>query len=593
MKISIKVFLGFFVIVLLAVALSGINFYIGNKRMDLTNEIKDVEAPLELMVEKVIGYDAMLTGNIHEAILYSQKENLKDFETHRHNYNLIGEKLDNLLKNEAQDLLKKSKRPIEIKNNVSEILKRLDVVNLALVDLETNAFAAIAQEDIDLASSFVTSEEYKAHKTELATLYNNWKHIENEVTNDMRNEIINYSSKLNTINLYFTILIIIASIITSLLISFSISKPLKKLDENLQKISKGQINAPLEKSNIYEIQGLTESIGRLLATVKLAILRTGATKGELGLGEAIKARRLAEEELTESREASNTILNSVPALVFYKDKANNFIKVNKAFAEEMKIPVEKIEGTSVNKLYPKKQVDAFWKDDKYVITSGKPKTGIIEQMDTKTGTKWLRTDKIPYKNKNGEIIGVIGFSVDITQERIIESKLRDNEVRYRRLFEAAQDAILILNAETGIIEDSNPFIQKLLGYSEKELKGKHLWEISAFKDIVANKQKFKELQTKKFIRYEDMPLETKSGKKAYVEFVSNLYLVDHTKVIQCNIRDITDRKKAEEALNRLKEAKELVREAKILDREKIAGKRESVVGIRETKVTKRENVIKK
>ncbi len=124
--------------------------------------------------------------------------------------------------------------------------------------------------------------------------------------------------------------------------------------------------------------------------------------------------------------------------------------------------------------------------------------------------------------------------------------IRDSETRYRRLFETAQDGILLLDADTGQITDVNPFLISMLGYSHKEFLGKKLWEVGAFKDIIASKAKFLELQKKGYVRYENLPLQAKSGKPMAVEFVSNTYRVDHTNVIQCNIRDITDRKSAEE-----------------------------------------------
>jgi two-component system, sensor histidine kinase len=135
---------------------------------------------------------------------------------------------------------------------------------------------------------------------------------------------------------------------------------------------------------------------------------------------------------------------------------------------------------------------------------------------------------------------------DITERRRIEKTLQDSEVRYRRLFEAAQDGILILDAETGQIVDVNPFLMDMLNYSKEELVGKKLWEIGAFKDIEKSKIAFAELQNNQYIRYENLQLETKDGRLIDVEFVSNVYLVDHTKVIQCNIRDITERKRIEE-----------------------------------------------
>jgi len=130
----------------------------------------------------------------------------------------------------------------------------------------------------------------------------------------------------------------------------------------------------------------------------------------------------------------------------------------------------------------------------------------------------------------------------------MERKFRDSEVRYRRLFETAQDGILILDAETGQINDVNPFLIDMLGYSKKEFLGKKLWEISPFKDTEAAQKVFSDLQSKGYIRYEHLPLETKEGRLVAVEFVSNAYAVNGKKVIQCNVRDITKRWQSEESL---------------------------------------------
>ena len=98
---------------------------------------------------------------------------------------------------------------------------------------------------------------------------------------------------------------------------------------------------------------------------------------------------------------------------------------------------------------------------------------------------------------------------DINERKNVEEKLKVSETRYRRLFEEAREGILLLDAETGKITDANPFLLEMLGYSHEELKGKELWEIGCFKDIEASRSAFKNLLNRGYVRYDDLPLETK------------------------------------------------------------------------------------
>ena len=175
---------------------------------------------------------------------------------------------------------------------------------------------------------------------------------------------------------------------------------------------------------------------------------------------------------------------------------------------------------------------------------------------------YIRYDDLPLETKQGTAMSVefVSNVYTVNNQKVIQCNIRDitkrklaeeaqmaSEIRYRRLFETAQDGILILDADTGQIVEVNPFLIAMLGFSREQFLGKKIWEIGLFKDIVANKDNFGELQRKEYIRYEDLPLETADGRKIAVEFISNVYMVNNKKVIQCNIRDSTDRKRAEEA----------------------------------------------
>lgn len=132
---------------------------------------------------------------------------------------------------------------------------------------------------------------------------------------------------------------------------------------------------------------------------------------------------------------------------------------------------------------------------------------------------------------------------EILQRKLLEQALQVTATRYKRLFETTKDGILILDGDTGQIIDVNPYLIEMLGYSHEEFLKKKLWEAGAFKDVEASKSVFSDLQTKKSVRYENLPLETKKGQFLEVEFISNSYQVNDKKLIQCNIRDITERKR--------------------------------------------------
>jgi PAS domain S-box-containing protein len=142
-----------------------------------------------------------------------------------------------------------------------------------------------------------------------------------------------------------------------------------------------------------------------------------------------------------------------------------------------------------------------------------------------------------------ELATDISFALDVFARK---ADHQASELRYRRLFEAAQDGILILNAVTGVIEDANPYLLELMGYTHEELVGRNLRDLSVLKFGIANAEAFAVLQSQDYVRYEDIPLETKTGKTLDVEFISNIYLVGNARVIQCNIRDISARKHADD-----------------------------------------------
>jgi PAS domain S-box-containing protein len=175
----------------------------------------------------------------------------------------------------------------------------------------------------------------------------------------------------------------------------------------------------------------------------------------------------------------------------------------------------------------------------------------IEQAEARTEQAEARSEQAEVRSGQAEARSEQAEARTEQAEARSEEAIRASELRYRRLFETAQDGILILDADSGQVVDANPFMKQMLGYSQAEFLGRKLWEIGPFKGVAASKLAFAELQHADRICYEGLPLETKDGRRVEVEFISNAYLMDQKRLIQCNIRNITERKFAEDEIRRL------------------------------------------
>ena len=159
----------------------------------------------------------------------------------------------------------------------------------------------------------------------------------------------------------------------------------------------------------------------------------------------------------------------------------------------------------------------------------------------RNGSEWPIDDSAAPIVDSGRLVGVVLVFRDVTNRRKSEQDLQISEVRYRRLFEAAHDGILILDAVTAEVLDVNPFLADLLGYPREYFRGKELWEIGVFQDAEISKRAMATLQRLGSIRYENIPLQHREGRHIPVEFVSNVYREGRRNIIQCNVRDITER----------------------------------------------------
>ncbi|MFO0795753.1 MAG: PAS domain S-box protein, partial [Candidatus Brocadiaceae bacterium] len=169
----------------------------------------------------------------------------------------------------------------------------------------------------------------------------------------------------------------------------------------------------------------------------------GVLKGGVAIFRDITERKQYAQIIQKQREELQTILDSCPALIFFKDTENNIIRVNKATADLFGVPKEKIEGHSTFEINPR-EAEKSWRDDKEIIASGMAKTNIVYTADTPKGIRSFLTDKVPVKDEQGNTIGILGFSIDITKRRQAEERLAEREIQFRTIMETANDAIICL-----------------------------------------------------------------------------------------------------------------------------------------------------
>ncbi len=148
----------------------------------------------------------------------------------------------------------------------------------------------------------------------------------------------------------------------------------------------------------------------------------------------ITESKRAEDELQKYQNELETIFNSNPVSIWFKDKNNRILRVNKSGADSIGLKEEDILGKPVKDIFPEADSDHYFKDDLEVMKSGNPKLNIVEKMETASGDKrWVNTDKVPYYDEKGNLAGIIAFVRDITERKKAEEQLEKSQKELKKL----------------------------------------------------------------------------------------------------------------------------------------------------------------
>ncbi|MFA7711498.1 MAG: PAS domain S-box protein, partial [Candidatus Neomarinimicrobiota bacterium] len=271
----------------------------------------------------------------------------------------------------------------------------------------------------------------------------------------------------------------------------------------------------------------------------------GRTIRTFGVNQDITERKRLQEVIVNEQRELKLIIDTSPVLIFYKDKEGRFIRVNNAFAKMLRMDEADFLGKTVFDLYSKEIAQSMTDDDREVLKSNRPKLNIIEQYQSASGPRWVQTDKIPMQDENGNAVGLIGFALDITDLKQAEEVLRKSEKHYRELINGMTETVWIIDYNGDLIDVNQTALEKL-GYTKPELLKIGLYGV----DSSLKREKIQALaksMPKDKIQIFETSHKCKDGRSFPVEVYSSLITYHEKPAILSIARDITERKRAEEA----------------------------------------------
>ncbi|MFO8049494.1 MAG: PAS domain S-box protein, partial [Desulfosudaceae bacterium] len=258
-------------------------------------------------------------------------------------------------------------------------------------------------------------------------------------------------------------------------------------------------------------------------------------------------------------EYAESFINAVREPVIVLDHDLRVISASRSFYDDFKVKPDETLGRLIYDLGDKQ-----WDipELRQLLETLLPQKRILDDYELEhefadLGRRTMLFNAREIPRKSGQERLILLAIEDITERKRLENLLSESEERYRRLFETANDGMVLLEKAQGKITHANPAIAEMLGYSHEELIGKGVIDIGFPEDIGTIQEIFETLETDGILHYKDAAIKTKAGRIIYTD----IYMVDKTRLVQCNIRDVSERKQMEEELRQSQERYSLLVEA--------------------------------
>lgn len=278
------------------------------------------------------------------------------------------------------------------------------------------------------------------------------------------------------------------------------------------------------------------------------------------LDSEVSKRKLAERRLKEQRLMSQLIMENIPMRIFWKNRNLKYLGCNTIFAKDAgkKSPKELI-GHNDFEMGWAKQARLYRADDRRVISAGKPKLAYEEPQTTPDGDLiWLETSKVPLRNADNEIIGILGMYSDVTKRKEIEQTLQKSEKKFSVAFETSPYVLIISYLKDGKILEVNSSFTSMSGFSRKEVLGKSTTELSLWAFPENRKAMIAELKKNGRVAGREYQFRAKSGEILTGLYSARMIDINGSPCILSSIADITELKRAQAEILELKERDEAV-----------------------------------